>query len=70
MPKEGKARQAAELRQLSAALPKPIDKAAKAPSAEELGSAALLNVLEGTPEAEVDTIIQRIRQLADDSEAK
>ena len=69
MPKEGKTPQTAELRQLSAALPKAIDKAAKALGAEELSNAALLDVLEGTAGTEVDTIIQRIRQLADDPEA-
>jgi hypothetical protein len=70
MPKERKTPQTVELRQLSGALPKTIDKAAKPLGAEELSNTAQLRVLEGTAETEVDTIIQRIRQLADDPEAK
>ena len=70
-PKEGKTpEETAELRLLSAALPKAIDRAAKAMGADTLSNKALLDVLEGTAEAEVDTIIQRIRQIMDDSEAK
>jgi hypothetical protein len=71
VPKEGKTpEQTAELRLLSAALPKAVDKAAKAMGADTLSNEALLDVLEGTAEAEVDTIIRRIRQIMDDSEAK
>ena len=70
MPKEGKTPQTAELRELSAAVPKVSHKAAKTLGAEELSNTALLRVLEGTAETEVDTIIERIRQLADDPEAK
>ena len=70
MPKERKTPETVELRQLSTALPKTIDKAAKPLGAEELSKTALLRVLEGTAETEVDTIIQRIRQLTDDPEAK
>jgi hypothetical protein len=65
VPKEGKdPQQTAEVRQLSTALPKAVDKA-KALGAEELSNAALLDVLEGTVETEVDTIIQRIRLIAE-----
>jgi hypothetical protein len=66
MPKEGKTpEETAELRLLSAALPKAIDKAAKAMGADTLSNKALLYVLEGTTETEVDTIIQKIRQLSE-----
>jgi hypothetical protein len=53
----------AELKRLYAALPEAIAQAAEALRTEQLAGPALVTFLEG--DAQVDTIIQRIRQLTE-----
>jgi len=64
MPEEAETpEETAELQRLYAALPAAIAEAAEAMHAAQLSGAALLSVLEG--DAQVDTIIQRIRELTE-----
>jgi len=62
------AEETAELQRLYSELPSAIAEAAEAVRAEQLSGQTLETFLEG--DEKVDTIIKRICQLTDDSEAK